>query len=218
MAHLSRAASRVCDPFPARRILTSVSNPSAFAIDLPSAVIARAQAGSRAAFEQIYRRFERPIFSVAFRLLADREEAQDVLQDTMMRAFDRIASFRDESPFWGWLRQIAVNEALMRLRRRGTVEFSDEPPEPEWDDGEQLLPPAAADHAILWRALAALPASTRSVLWLYHGEGYTHDEIATAMGRSLSFSKSQLARGTRRLRTLLEEVAPLVAQEVKQHA
>lgn len=209
---------QVCDPFATRRILGSVSSPSAFAIDLPAAVIARAQAGSRAAFEQIYRRFERPIYTVALRLLADREEAQDALQDTMLRAFDRIASFRGESPFWAWLRQIAVNEALMRLRRRGTVEFSDEPPEPELDDGDQLLPPAAADHAILWRALGLLPAVTRSVLWLYHGEGYTHEEIATAMGRTPSFSKSQLARGTRRLRTLLEEGAPLAAQEVRQHA
>lgn len=195
-----------------------MSEPSPFAIDLPAAVIARAQAGSRAAFEQIYRRFERPVFTVALRLLADREEAQDVLQDTMLRAFDRLAGFRGESPFWAWLRQIAVNEALMRLRRRGVVEFSDEPPEPPSDGNDHLLPAAAADHAILWRALCTLPDATRSVLWLYHGEGYTHEEIATAMGRSLSFSKSQLARGTRRLRALLEEPAPLGALEMRQHA
>ena len=54
------------------------------------------------------------------------------------------------------------------------------------------------------RALSDLPGATRSVLWLYHAEGYTHEEIAAAMGKSLSFSKSQLARGTRRLRALLE--------------
>lgn len=209
---------RACDDFGAWRILYGVNEPSPFAIDLPAAVIARAQAGSRAAFEQIYRRFERPVFTVALRLLADREEAQDVLQDTMLRVFDRIGSFRDESPFWGWLRQIAVNEALMRLRRRGTVAFTDEPPEPDSEGNEHLLPPAAADHAILWRALCSLPDTTRSVLWLYHGEGYTHEEIAAAMDRSLSFSKSQLARGTRRLRALLEDPAPMGAQEVRQHA
>jgi RNA polymerase sigma-70 factor (ECF subfamily) len=66
-----------------------------------------------------------------------------------------------------------------------------------------MLPPRAADAAILGRALEQMPGATRSVLWLYHAEGYTHEEIAAAMGKSLSFSKSQLARGTRRLRALL---------------
>ena len=65
-------------------------------------------------------------------------------------------------------------------------------------------PSAAADAAALWRALEKLPATTRAVLWLYHAEGYTHDEIAAALQRTASFSKSQLARGTRRLRTMLE--------------
>ncbi|PKM06096.1 MAG: RNA polymerase subunit sigma-24 [Gammaproteobacteria bacterium HGW-Gammaproteobacteria-5] len=196
-----------------------MSQPSTFAIDLPDALIKRARDGHADAFEQIYRRFERPVYTVALRLLGDREEAQDALHDTMLRLFERIASFRGESPFWAWLRQIAVNEALMRLRRRGTVNYSDEPPEPELDAGEQLLPPAAADHALLLRALEQLPANTRSVIWLYHVEGYTHEEIAQAMERSLSFSKSQLARGTRRLRALLQEpdhVTPV--EEERRHA
>jgi RNA polymerase sigma-70 factor (ECF subfamily) len=196
-----------------------VSQPSTFSIDLPDALIKRARDGHADAFEQIYRRFERPVYTVALRLLGDREEAQDVLHDTMLRLFERIVSFRGESPFWAWLRQIAVNEALMRLRRRGTVNYSDEPPEPELDAGEQLLPPAAADHALLLRALEQLPANTRSVIWLYHVEGYTHEEIAQAMERSLSFSKSQLARGTRRLRALLQEpdhVTPV--EEERRHA
>jgi len=195
-----------------------VNTESSFAIDLPAALIRRAQAGNRAAFEQIYRRFERPVFTLALRMLADRGEAEDVLQDTMLRLFDRVHSFRGESPFWAWLRRIAVNEALMRLRRRGLVEYTDTALEIETDGDEQRLPPAAADHACLLRALSELPALTRSVLWLYHGEGYTHDEIATAMERSISFSKSQLARGTRRLRARLAEPAPLCALELGQHA
>lgn len=182
-----------------------MSQSSAFAIDLPDTLVKRARDGHADAFEQIYRRFERPVYTVALRLLADREEAQDALHDTMLRLFERIGSFRGESPFWAWLRQIAINEALMRLRRRGTVNYSDEPPEPELGADEQLLPPAATDHALLLRAMDRLPAATRSVIWLYHVEGYTHEEIATAMERSLSFSKSQLARGTRRLRALMQE-------------
>lgn len=186
---------------------------SSFAIELPDALLARARAGDRGAFEQVYRWFERPVFTLALRICGDREEAADVLQDTMLKVIDRIADFRGDSPFWGWLRQIAVNESLMKLRRG--KRHADELP---MDDGFEpaddlaLPPPAAADAARLQRVLATLPATTRSVLWLYHAEGYTHEEIAALMTRSTSFSKSQLARGTRKLRTLLEPEAQMTLE------
>lgn len=189
---------------------------SSFAIDVPDALLARLRGGDRAAFEQLYRWFERPVFTLALRMCGDREQASEVLQDTMLKVFDRIGDFRGgaradapgdtagPAPFWGWLRQIAVNEALMALRRRrrheddtgiGDVEAADEITPP---------PPAAADAAQLQRMLQALPATTRTVLWLYHAEGYTHEQIAELMQRTPSFSKSQLSRGLRRLRVLLD--------------
>ncbi|HEX5756673.1 MAG TPA: sigma-70 family RNA polymerase sigma factor [Arenimonas sp.] len=180
-----------------------MSQPSSFAIDVPDTLIARTKRGEAAAFEQLYRHFERPVFTLALRLTGERDQAQDVLQETMLKLFDRIREFRGDAPFWGWLRQIAVNEALMWLRKRGRLPSGDDSYEHELEDHEQLLPPAAADAALLGRALAQLPDATRSVLWLYHAEGFTHDEIAAQMGRTPSFSKSQLARGTRRLRSLL---------------
>ena len=184
--------------------MTDVSPASTFAIDVPATLLERARRGEPAAFEQLYRSFERPVFTLALRLTGRREEAQDVLQETMIKLLDRIAAFRGDSPFWGWLRQIAVNEALMLMRRRGKFVVDGEFEEATLSDAEQMLPPRAADAAILGRALSELPGATRSVLWLYHAEGYTHEEIAAAMGKSLSFSKSQLARGTRRLRALLQ--------------
>ncbi|MFT4255456.1 MAG: sigma-70 family RNA polymerase sigma factor [Pseudoxanthomonas sp.] len=184
---------------------------SSFAIEVPAALLARARAGQAEAFEQLYRRFERPVFTLALRLCGDRDEAQDVLQETMLKLFRQIGSFRGDggSPFWGWLRQIAVNEALMKLRR-GRSQAPEIEADGESRFGEDLapLPPAAADAALLQRALRQLPANTRSVLWLYHAEGYTHDEIAALMQRTPSFSKSQLARGTRRLRALLQIEEP----------
>jgi RNA polymerase sigma factor (sigma-70 family) len=183
--------------------MTGVSPASSFAIDVPASLLARARAGEAAAFEQLYRWFERPVYALAFRLTGRREEAQDVLQDTMLKLMDRLAEFRGEAPFWGWLRQIAVNEALMLLRRRGRFLAEDGPEESALPDETVLLPPRAADAAILGEALQKLPDATRSVIWLYHAEGYTHEEIAAATGKSLSFSKSQLARGTRKLRALL---------------
>jgi RNA polymerase sigma-70 factor (ECF subfamily) len=180
-----------------------VSPASSFAIDVPKALLARAQAGEAAAFEQLYRWFERPVFSLALRLTGRREEAQDILQETMLKLIDRLGEFRGEAPFWGWLRQVAVNESLMQLRRRGRFLAEDGGDESELVAEDLLLPPRAADAAILGEAMARLPDATRSVIWLYHAEGYTHEEIASATGKSISFSKSQLARGTRKLRALL---------------
>ncbi|MFZ5638451.1 MAG: RNA polymerase sigma factor [Pseudomonadota bacterium] len=186
---------------------------SSFAIDVPDALLARLRRGERAAFEQVYRWFERPVFTLALRICGEREQAADVLQDTMLKVFDRIGEFRGRrddgvgSPFWGWLRQIAVNEALMSLRRRRPEDGGAGLDDVDAIDECTPPPPAAADAARLQRALEALPAATRTVLWLYHAEGYTHDEIAALMQRTPSFSKSQLARGSRRLRELLEPAA-----------
>jgi RNA polymerase sigma-70 factor (ECF subfamily) len=187
--------------------------PSSFAIDVPETLLARARAGERAAFEELCRRFERPVYTLALRLIGDRDQASDALQETMLKLIAKVGEFRGEggSPFWGWLRQIAVNEALMQVRRgrRFALELALD------DDGlgedPAPPPPAAADAAQLQRALAALPPTTRSVLWLYHAEGYTHEEIGAAMERTASFSNSQLARGTRRLRALLHVEDPIHA-------
>lgn len=190
---------------------------SSFAIDVPAALLARAQQGDREAFEQLYRWFERPVFTLALRICGDRFDANEVLQETMLKAWSAATGsgaggFRGDggSPFWGWLRQVAVNESLMLLRRgrRLSVELHGVEADEHAED-HAPPPPAAADAALLQRALEQLPHATRSVLWLYHGEGYTHDEIASAMQRSVSFSKSQLARGTRRLRVLLQVAEPV---------
>ncbi|MCD9032662.1 sigma-70 family RNA polymerase sigma factor [Luteimonas sp. Y-2-2-4F] len=176
---------------------------SGFAIEVPETLLGRARRGERSAFEQLYRWFERPTFTLALRICGDRDSAADVLQDTMLKMIDRIGDFRGASPFWGWLRQIAVNESLMRLRRgrklEGHLDVDAQP-----IAAETAPPSAAADAAALQRALAELPPVTRSVLWLYHAEGFTHEEIAALMERTPSFSKSQVARGTRRLRERLD--------------
>ncbi len=178
---------------------------SAFAIDVPPALLDRARTRDAAACEQLYRWFERPVYALALRMLGCPDAAMDVLQDTFMKVFEKLPAFRGESPFWGWLRQIAVNECLMRLRGHGREAPSEcEAFEPDLLEHEGMLPPQAADAAALTAALGRLPDRTRSVLWLYHAEGYTHDEIAALLGQTPSFSKSQLARGTRKLRALLQ--------------
>ena len=115
---------------------------------------------------------------------------------------DKLQQFRGAAPFWGWLRQIAVNAVLMRLRKRGPLLYVDELPE-----FAQVPPPElrALEDQDLARAFETLPETTRSVLWLYYVEGYSHDEVATLFGKTQSFSKSQVLRGANRLRALLSE-------------
>ncbi|MEO8669950.1 MAG: sigma-70 family RNA polymerase sigma factor [Tahibacter sp.] len=180
---------------------------SSFAIDVPNSLLKRAQDGDARAFEQIYRLFERPVYTLALRVLGNPDHARETLHDAMLKLFQRLDQFRGDAPFWGWLRQIALNEALMRLRKDKRHED-----ESELDlvESEIAAPWVHADATVLERAMARLPALTRSVLWLFHVEGYSHAEIAEATGRSVSFSKSQVARGTARLRGFL---SPTMEQE-----
>jgi RNA polymerase sigma factor (sigma-70 family) len=190
---------------------------ASFQIDVPDLVLARARRGDAGALETIYRAFERPAYTLALRMVGDTESAREVVHDAMLRLIERIGQFRGDAPFWGWLRQIVVNEALMRLRKDKGVAFDefderDEPP------GDAPPPWLFADAMRLERALKRLPPLTRSVLWLHHVEEYTHQEIAEMTGKSVSFSKSQVARGGTRLRRLLEteekEVARCLAATV----
>jgi RNA polymerase sigma factor (sigma-70 family) len=173
---------------------------SAFQRDLPSQLICRAQSGERAAQESLYRQFESPVYTLALRVLANPDAARDVLQDTMLQAFTQLASLREVSSVGFWLRRLTLNFALARLRSRERERALSEVEAHELV-AEDDLP--NADHIAFSQALTQLPGLTRTVLWLYYVEGFTHAEIADQLGQSVSFSKSQLMRGGARLRTLL---------------
>lgn len=173
---------------------------SAFDADIPDELLSRARLRDRGALESIYRCFERAAFTLARRMTGNPDAAQDVMQDSFLRAFDRLPQFRGEAPFGRWLRAIVASEALMHLRsgRRFLELFEPDAIEAEAPTVEDL------SHADLERALGLLPGVPRAVLWLYHVEGYTHPEIAEMCGKTVSFSKSQLSRAHQRLRLLLE--------------
>ena len=174
---------------------------------VPDEVLARACAGEHAAREAIYRALAPGAFSFIRRIVGERTVAEDIFQDSMMALYERLAQFRGEAPLGAWLRQIALNRCLMYLRspwQRARVCL---------EDGERSG--ASVVHALtssgcrgesidLERALEALPPTARAVIWMFEVEGYSHEEIARAFGRSVSFSKSQLARAHARLRASLE--------------
>lgn len=167
------------------------------------AVLADARAGDPEALEKLYRAFESPVYTLARRICRTAEDAEDVMQETFFEVCRSIRNYRGEGSLWGWIRTIAASKALMRLRRnkyRDADELDDDVPGPRRD--EPLL------RMDLEAALERLPETSRAVVWLYDVEGYTHEEIGAMMGRTASFSKSQLARAHARLRRWLgEEVA-----------
>ena len=172
---------------------------AAFDAPLDPQTLAQARAGERRAQEAIYRGYERAVYSLARRMTSDPDAALDIMQDSFMHAFKHLHQYRGDSPFGHWLRSVAASKALMHLRagRRFLEIFTSEV---EADDAGSFEDVSSID---LERALALLPAVPRSVLWLYHVEGYTHPEIAELSGKTVSFSKSQLSRAHQKLRAVM---------------
>ncbi len=177
-------------------------------IEIDPAIVRRAARGDVRAHEVIYRAFSAPVYSICLRFTRVPAQAEDLLQETFMEVIRSIRSFREEAPLGCWIRRIAVTKALMFLRSawhsRGQSLDPDRDVEPDGRNEAWFR-----DQAIdLDAALAALPSVSRAVVWLHDVEGFTHREIAELMGRTESFSKSQLARAYQRLRPLLEPAAP----------
>jgi len=171
-----------------------------FDIELDEMTLARARRGNLAACESIFRKYQQPAFSVAFRICQCRETAQEVSQEAFITAFRKIRQFRGDAPFWGWLRRVVVNHAISTLRRGArtkTVELQDFHVNSEGGQDQLGL---AMD---LESALTRLGAEDRAVVWLHDVEGYNHLEIAGFFGKTESFSKTRLSRARAKLRSLL---------------
>jgi RNA polymerase sigma factor (sigma-70 family) len=168
---------------------------------VPDILVARAKSGDLEALEALYRAFETPVYNLALRVLRRPEDAEDVLQETFLEVVRSIGQFRGEGHLWGWIRRIAASKALMRVRRdqvREAEELEEESVAGRMGAGSV---PARID---LERAFERLSRTSRAVVWLHDVEGYTHEEIAELMGKTVSFSKSQLARAHARLRGMLD--------------
>ena len=171
-------------------------------------LVARARTGEEEALEKLFRQFEAPVYSLARRLTRTSHDAEDVLQETFLEVVRSIGRFRGDGSFAGWIRKVAASKALMRLRRQGSrvpeVELSEELTDAVAGSGGAAAPVATAPERLdLEAALARLPDATRTVIWLHDVEGYSHDEIGAMLGKTASFSKSQLARAHARLRDML---------------
>ena len=176
-------------------------------IQIDPAIVKRAARGDSRAHGIIYRAFATPVYSVCLRFTKVPAHAEDLVQETFIEVMRSIAKFRGEAALGSWIRRIAISKALMFLRSAWTARSQS-----LGDDWNEVTPGDAASHGIsrhpdealdLDAALARLPSVARAVVWLHDVEGFTHKEIAGLMGRTESFSKSQLSRAYQRLRPML---------------
>jgi len=164
--------------------------------------IQRAKTGDLDALERVYRAYEGLVYATARRICRTPEDAEDVLQETFLEVCRSVRRFRGEGPgrLTAWIKRVAVSKALMRIRReryRETDDLVEDGPVAGRVDTDVML------SMDLESALARLPEMSRAVVWLHDVEGYTHEDIAEMMDRTVSFSKSQLARAHARLRRWL---------------
>jgi RNA polymerase sigma-70 factor (ECF subfamily) len=186
-------------------------------IEIDPGIVRRAARGDVRAHEIIYRAYGSPVYSICLRFTRVPAHAEDLTQETFVEVIRSIRGFRGDAPVGAWIRRIAVSKALMFLRsawhsRGQSLDDDWEEATAERADIGSLT--GHAEQAIdLDTALGTLPAISRAVIWLHDVEGFTHKEIAALMGRTESFSKSQLSRAYQRLRPLLEAETAATAKE-----
>ena len=145
------------------------------------------------------------MLNAAFRIVNDVDEANDVLQESFISAFENLNSYRGDSAFGAWLKRIVINKAITHLNKKKWERF---PNDEKWDVKEEepidIFESFPFTVEKVRSAIGALPDGYRTVLSLYLLEGYDHGEIAEIMGITESTSKSQFNRSKKKLKELLE--------------
>jgi RNA polymerase sigma-70 factor (ECF subfamily) len=181
-------------------------------------LIAQARNGNSEAFSTLVRQYDRNIYRLAMNITSNREDAEDVLQEAFLKAYTNLNRFQGNSRFYTWLVRIAVNEALMKLRkRRGDRLVSlDEPITTDdnqvmsreiedWDDNPEQRYAKTELQRILNDAIESLEPQFRMVVTLRDVEHLSTEETAELLGLSVPAVKSRLLRGRLRLRERLNK-------------
>lgn len=170
-----------------------------------------ASKGDMIAFEELYQRHHRRVYSICLRMLQNAFEAEDLTQDVFIQLYRKVGSFRGDSAFTTWLHRLTVNQVLMHFRKRN-VKFEKTTEEGETPD--QIVTGTAdpermriVDKIALENAIEQLPDGYKNVFVLHDVEGFEHEEVARILGCSVGTSKSQLHKARLKLRKLLKKKA-----------
>lgn len=179
------------------------------------ALVERVKSGDVSAYDTLVRKYDRQVFRIAQHITQNREDAEDVVQDAFLKAYEKLDQFQGNSKFYTWLVRIAVNESLMRLRKRRTGKMVSIDEDVETEEGS--VPRDLADWApdpeqnytqseladILRKTIQGLPQGFRVVFVLRDVEGLSTEETAETLGLSIPAVKSRLLRARLQLRERL---------------
>lgn len=168
-------------------------------------LVRRCQSGDRSAQSELYHRYAKAMLNCAYRILNDREEAKDVLQDGFVKVFRKMDQFRGDATLGAWIKRIIVNTAINQSRKKRPevqveIESIEDPTRSNLPNEDLIL-----NVELARIALANLPDGYRTVVTLYLVEGYDHKEISEILGISLSTSLSQYSRGKKKLKQLIQQ-------------
>jgi RNA polymerase sigma-70 factor (ECF subfamily) len=181
--------------------------------DADELLVERSLEGDHAAFAALVRRYQRPLYNAAYRILGREEDAADVLQTVFLKMTERLGDYDPRFRFFSWIYRIAMNEALTLLRRNGRdlpLEEEDETPGPESIGPEWRA--AEAEAAVrIQRVLMGLKPADRAVITLRHFSDCSYEEIAHILELDVKTVKSRLFEARQRLRPLLGDLRPAEA-------
>lgn len=164
-----------------------------------------ARAGDRRSQKAIYDLLSGKMYAVCLRYMGDRESAEDILQDGFVTLFSKIDSFSGDGSFEGWARKIFVNTALMSLRKKDALKNSEDV-DAAWNiTTDEPTAIQKIGYQDLMKMISALPPGFRTVFNMYVIEGYSHKEIAEALGISETTSRSQLQRARALLQSKIKD-------------
>lgn len=182
-----------------RAVIPEPSPAAVPAANTDAALIAAAVSGAEPAFRELFSKHTPHLLQFVTRVLgSSRADAEDVVQDTWLRAYPALVTFRNESSFSTWLCSVGLRAALDSMRRRKR-HIADE----LFEDDSPVAPPSAEDRMDIESALARLAPGYRMVLVLHDVEGFTHEEIGLQLGIAPGTSKAQLFKARRVMRALL---------------
>jgi len=166
-------------------------------------LVERSVAGEVEAFEELYRRTVGRVFGLCLRMCGNRSLAEDLTQESFVRAWQKLPSFRGESAFSTWMHRLTVNVVLGHQRSAGRRQTRETAAGEEWYGDGSSSPGKPTTAMDLERAIASLPKGARTVFVLHDVEGYKHAEIAELIGVAVGTSKAQLSRARQLLRKVL---------------
>jgi RNA polymerase sigma factor (sigma-70 family) len=163
-------------------------------------LIEECRKGSSKAQFRLYNLYSKAMYNLAYRILNNREDAEDILQEAFVECFRNIESFRFESTFGAWIKRIVVNKCLNQLKKKKiNLMLCETLPPVIYEEDEDVT----YDTARIFKTIEKLPDGFRIILTLYLLEGYDHSEISQILGITESTSKSQYSRAKEKLRNLL---------------